>query len=147
VPLENASRPPAAIDVQHWVLGSPTELSGLRKSLFRALYGEPMPAGGQLDEVPEKMVVVATELATNALVHGSPPTHVYLRRTAHTFVLDVADEDPGSVPQRAGPRPPGAGGLGLHIVEELVGDLGWYADVTTKHVWVEFPIPAAGSTP
>jgi len=88
---------------------------------------------------------VATELATNALTHGTPPTRVYLRRTTHTFVLDVADEDPGSVPERAGPRPPGAGGLGLRIVDELVGDLGWYADATTKHVWVEFPIPAAGS--
>jgi hypothetical protein len=50
------------------------------------------------------------------------------------------------VPQRAGPRPPGAGGLGLRIVDELVGDLGWYADATTKHVWAEFPIPPAGST-
>jgi hypothetical protein len=59
--------------------------------------------------------------------------------------LFVALYGESSVPRRAGPRPPGAGGLGLRIVDELVGDLGWYADATSKHVWAEFPIPSAGS--
>ncbi|MET0426847.1 MAG: ATP-binding protein [Actinoplanes sp.] len=144
MPLETASWPPsAAVDVQQWVLDSFTELSGLRRSLFAALHGQPMPPGGALEAIPEKMAIVATELATNALSHGAPPTCIRLRRTARTFILDVADEDPGTVPHRAGPRPPGEGGLGLHIVAELVGDAGWYADETTKHVWVEFPIPPA----
>jgi serine/threonine-protein kinase RsbW len=145
VPLDNASRPPTAVDVQYWVLDDPAGLSELRRSLFAALYGEPMPPDGKLDEVPEKMAIVATELATNALTHGTPPTHVYLRRTDDTFVLDVADEDPASVPRRAGPRPPGAGGLGLRIVDELVGEFGWYADATSKHVWAQFPIPTVSS--
>ncbi|MFI5892084.1 ATP-binding protein [Actinoplanes sp. NPDC051513] len=142
--LETASLPPeAAVAVQHWVLDSIAELRQLRAGLFEALNGEPMPPDGQLDGVPEHMAIVATELATNAIRHGRPPTRVDLRRTEHTFVLDVADQDPGTVPEVAGPRKPGDGGLGLHIVGELAEAVGWYADGTTKHVWAEFRIPPA----
>jgi hypothetical protein len=141
MPFDSVSKPPeAAVEVRCWVLDSFSELRQLRASLFAALTGEPMPPDGVLDEVPEKMAVVATELATNALAHGRPPTCVYLRRTEHTFVLDVADNDP-TFPQPTGPRPPGAGGLGLHIVDEIAGDVGWYADNSTKHIWAQFPIP------
>lgn len=144
MPLETASRPPeSAVDVQHWVLDSAAGLRRLRASLFEALNGEPMPPGGQLDEIPEKMAIVATELATNALLHGRPPTSVYLRRTERTFVLDVVDEDPGTVPRLAGARPPGAGGLGLHIVGEFASSAGWYVENGTKHVWAQFAIPPA----
>jgi two-component sensor histidine kinase len=114
--------------------------------LFEALHGEPMPPDGKLDEIPEKVAIVATELATNALIHGRPPTCVHLRRTEHSFVLDVADEDASTVPQRAGPRPPGAGGLGLHIVDELADGAGWYIDGRAKHVWAQFAIPPATPT-
>lgn len=144
VSLETASRPPdAADDIQHWVLDNFAELRRLRAGLFEALNGEPMPPDGKLDDVPEQVAIVATELATNAIRHGRPPTRVSLRRTEHTFVLDVADEDPGTVPELAGPRKPGKGGLGLHIVGELAEAVGWYSDGTSKHVWAEFRIPPA----
>jgi len=124
-------------------LDSVAELQQLRARLFEALNGEPMPPEGHLDEVPEHMAIAATELATNAIRHGRPPTRVDLRRTEHTFVLDVADQDPGTVPEVAGKRKPGDGGMGLHIVGELAEAVGWYADGTTKHVWAEFRIPPA----
>lgn len=147
VSLETASLPPeSAADVQQWVLDSFAELRQLRAGLFAALNGESMPPGGKLDDVPEQVAIVATELATNALRHGRPPTRVHLRRTEYTFVLDVADEDPESVPEVAGPRPPGAGGLGLSIVGELAEAVGWYVDGTRKHVWAEFRIPPASAT-
>ena len=142
--LETASLPPeAAVEVQHWVLDSFTELRQLRAGLFAALNGEPMPPGGELDDIPEQMAIVATELATNALRHARPPTRVHLRRTEHTFVLDVADENPEALPETAGPRPPGDGGMGLRIVDQLADVVGWYIDDRHKHVWAEFPIPSA----
>jgi serine/threonine-protein kinase RsbW len=144
VSLETASRPPdAADDVQQWVLDDVAGLRRLRAGLFEALNGEPMPPDGQLDEVPEEVAIVATELATNAIRHGRPPTRVYLRRTEHTFVLDVADEDPDTTPEVAGPRAPGDGGMGMRIATKLAEAVGWYVDGTSKHVWAEFRIPPA----
>ena len=74
--------------------------------------GRPMPDGAELDEIPEKVVLVATELATNALRHGLPPTIVRLGRHDRVFVLDVADHSPDVVPRYADDRPPGAARVG-----------------------------------
>jgi anti-sigma regulatory factor (Ser/Thr protein kinase) len=123
------------------VLDSFAQLRSLRASLYKALTGEPLPDGGYLDQVPEKMAVVATELATNALAHARPPTVVRLRRTDDTFILDVADEDPAVLPEFAADRPPGAGGLGLPLVRDMALDIGWYIVGDVKHVWAQFAIP------
>jgi len=137
-----ASRPPAAsVDVQSWLLDTFTELRLLRSRLFTAITNEPMPEGAVLDAVPEKVAVVATELATNALRHARPPTRVYLRRTDRTFILDVADDDPTTMPEYVDRSPSGTGGLGLQIAREYACDLGWYVDDGTKHVWAQFAIP------
>jgi|SRR3954463_16516760 serine/threonine-protein kinase RsbW len=128
--------------VRQWVLDNPTELKNLRSSLYAALTGRPI-LGGHLDDVPEKMVLVATELATNALRHGRPPTIVTLYRTAVSSVLDVADHDPEILPEFADARPAGAGGLGLRLAREFALDIGWFVSDTTKHVWAEFPLTTA----
>jgi len=113
----------------------------LRSSLHEALTGEPLPEGGFLDQVPEKMAIVATELATNALAHARPPTVVELRRTDDEFILDVADETPAASPEFAQNRPGGVGGMGLLLTRDLSRDVGWYVDGDVKHVWARFPIP------
>jgi serine/threonine-protein kinase RsbW len=142
VPTLNSSRPPApSTEVAQWVLDSFDELRSLRASLHKTLTGESLPEGGVLDEVPEKIAVVATELATNALAHARPPTVVRLRRTEATFILDVADDEPATSPEFAEDRPVGAGGLGLRLVRDLARGMGWYVDGTVKHVWAQFPIP------
>jgi serine/threonine-protein kinase RsbW len=123
------------------VLDSFAELKSLRASLHQTLTGEPLPEGGVLDEIPEKVAVVATELATNAIAHARPPTVVRLCRTEATFILDVADEEPATSPDFAEGRAPGAGGLGLPLVRDLTHGMGWYVDGTVKHVWAQFPIP------
>ncbi|MEU4221115.1 ATP-binding protein [Actinoplanes sp. NPDC026623] len=142
VPVLRTSRPPTPnAAVAHWVLDSFTELRSLRSSLHKALTGEPLPEGNFLDEVPEKVAIVATELATNALAHARPPTVVELRRTDDEFILDVADEEPGASPEFAVDRPGGAGGLGLQLARDLALDIGWYVDGDAKHVWARFPVP------
>jgi len=142
VPTLSPSRPPAPrTEIAHWVLDSFTELKSLRASLYKTLTGEPLPEGGVLDEIPEKVAVVATELATNAIAHARPPTGVRLYRTEATFILDVADEEPAASPEFAKNRAPGAGGLGLRLVRDLARGMGWYVDGSVKHVWAQFPIP------
>lgn len=126
------------LQVHEWTLNSARELRELRASLHTALTGSPH-LDGRLDDVPEKMVLVATELATNALRHGRPPTVVRLFADGDDFILDVADNDPEVLPEYADARPPGAGGLGLRLAEEFSLDIGWYTTDVTKHVWARFP--------
>jgi len=146
--LTVASRPDHfGTPLQSWVLDEATQLHGLRASLYAALTGEPMPEGGVLDAIPEKIALVATELATNALTHARPPTQVRLHRTEHVFLLDVLDHDIGALPVAAQASPSTPGGLGLHLARDLAGDLGWYVEGDTKHVWAQFPIPACDAEP
>ena len=138
-----SSRPPASFaPVKTWVIQTVRELSELRAQIL----AEVGPAGSgrvpELDSVAHHMVLVASELATNALRHGIPPTIVRLLRDGSTYLLDVADHDLGTVPYVAGSRPPGLGGFGLQISRRLAVDVGWYATATTKHVWARFPVPA-----
>ena len=138
----SSSAPPAMTEIQHWVLDSPAQLRTLRAALYEALTGRRSLTETTLDDVPEKLLIVATELATNALRHGLPPTIVRLGLSGGYFVLDVADHDPSVVPEYADERPPGAGGLGLQLARKLALDIGWYVANNTKHVWAQFQRPA-----
>src|SRR5690349_16314406 len=109
-----ASHPPgAALPIQHWVLEDYTQPSLMRAALRQTLDTQVRQPNGEQDELGEKMAVVATELATNALTHAGPPTVVRLSRTTTSFILDVADDEPTKVPEVAVSRLPGDGGLGL----------------------------------
>jgi two-component sensor histidine kinase len=129
--------------LSEWVLDSYDQLRLLRAALQEAITGQAPADEAQLDEIPEKMVLVATELATNALRHATPPTVVRLQRAGDALVLDVTDHDPAAVPEVADDRPPGQGGLGLRFAQELSLDVGWYAHDGVKHVWATFPAPGS----
>lgn len=121
-------------EVARWILEQPPQLQALRASLREAVAPE-------LSDVAESLLIVATELAGNALRHGRPPAVVALRRADHHLLLDVTDHDPGSRPVVDASRSPGAGGLGLPLAERLADEVGWYPTGTGKHVWATFPIP------
>ncbi|GAA2709906.1 ATP-binding protein [Micromonospora olivasterospora] len=137
--LRTSPPPPRATELQRWALGSGAELRGLRASLHEALTGHALRAGEQLDDIPERVVLVATELATNALQHGLPPTTVRLLCADDVFILDVADHDLSTVPELADTRPLGAGGRGLQLARAFSLDVGWYATSHAKHIWASFP--------
>lgn len=140
-----ASMPPARFrPVQLWSLDSVNQVSLLRRELLEATAPTGRPSATYLQDVPERMVLVASELATNALTHGAPPTVVTLMDDGECFLLDVADHDTSTSPQVAGDRPIGNGGFGLVIARRLAQDVGWYASDTTKHVWATFPMTTDG---
>ena len=97
-----------------------------RQQRFDALVSSP---------VSGDLVLVASELATNGIKHGRPPTIVELRQDGQDFLLTVADHDLGSEPRIAGERPPGEGGFGLQIARRLARDVGWYRTDTVKVIW------------
>ncbi len=113
----------------------------MRASLRQALDTQALLPGGELDDLAERMAIVATELATNALRHGQSPAVVRLSRSVAAFVVDVADELPSAPPQIVEEGALGTGGRGLRITQELARDTGWYAMDGRKHVWARFRIP------
>ncbi|MFI7648933.1 ATP-binding protein [Micromonospora sp. NPDC049460] len=137
--LSSSPPPPQAVELRRWTLSEGADLRGLRASLHEELTGDVLGEGETLEEVPELVVLIATELATNALRHGRPPTIVRLLATDDHLVLDVADHDLGSLPELADTQPEGAGGRGLQLARALSLDVGWYATGTTKNIWASFP--------
>lgn len=127
---------PAAVELCRWRLDSFRELRRLRADLRDAVAQTADRTPGDL---AERMAVVATELATNALRHGLPPTEVRLLRDHDRLIIDVADHDLTAAPVLDEDRPLGAGGLGLQLTREFAIDVGWYLSDLTKHVWAGFP--------
>ncbi|MFG1776467.1 ATP-binding protein [Micromonospora sp. NPDC049048] len=141
--LSSSPPPPQAVELRRWTLSEPADLHALRASLHEELTGDVLGEGEALAEVPELVALIATELATNALRHGIPPTIVRLLATDDHLILDVADHDLSSLPEfaEAGPEaePEGDGGRGLQLARALSLDVGWYATDTTKNIWASFP--------
>jgi serine/threonine-protein kinase RsbW len=127
---------PAAVELHRWTLDSFTQLRSLRAGLRQAIDEAPVT---EYEDVCDRMTVVATELATNALRHGLPPTVVRLLREDHRLILDVADQDLQAEPHLDEDRPLGAGGLGLQLTRTFAIDIGWYTTDSAKHVWASFP--------
>ncbi|MEU4367732.1 ATP-binding protein [Micromonospora chersina] len=137
--LRTSPPPPQAAELEQWVLSTADELRELRASLRDALTRHGLVQGEDLDEVPHLVVLVVTELATNALRHGRPPTIVTLLATDDCFLLDVADHDRSTVPGLGDIHPLDSGGRGLMLAESVSLAVGWYATDVTKNIWASFP--------
>ncbi len=119
--------------VRRWTLNDVHDLRILRTGL-REEISDP--------EFFDRVAVVATELATNALRHGAPPAIVRLMTAPGRLIVDVSDQDLVGEPQFGlRPRPMGEGGLGLLLVRTFAADSGWYRTGHAKHAWASFRSP------
>ena len=138
--IRTSPPPPHAEELRVWTLTSSGELRLLRASLQQELTSHPLLAAEDRDDILDRIVLVATELATNAIRHGIPPTQVRLLRNSEHLVLDVADRDLTRIPELSDTRPLHAGGRGLMLARSFSLDVGWYATDDSKHIWATFPI-------
>jgi len=140
--ISRSEIPERFVEIAAWRLGTMGDLAMLRADLHRTLTGAPLPPDRHLEAAPERIVLVASELATNALRHGLPPAHVRLLSDGRQFVVDVVDHSPERPPVVAAQRPPGAGGFGLQLARRASREVGWFGTPTgEKHVWARFDVP------
>ncbi|MEU0546210.1 ATP-binding protein [Micromonospora sp. NPDC005979] len=135
----NLSRPPpGAAVLRRWMITGSGDLATLRMSLSRCLTRlSPLPEDLR-QEFGERVNLVATELATNALQHGAPPAIVRLLGGDDCVILDVADSDLFNAPRLTEPTVIDFRGRGLMISRTLSTRIGWYTTTTAKHTWAVF---------
>ena len=90
----------------------------------------------------EDLMLVVSELVTNAVLHGAEPIVVTVVRGPRRVRVEVTDGAGDSSPNRT--RQPGATsetGRGLSVVTRLAAAWGWRASPGRgKTVWAELPV-------
>jgi serine/threonine-protein kinase RsbW len=122
-----------------WTVDTASQLQTLRAALQQAVLTTVSAAADRLDLV-ERITIVATELAGNALRHTDTPAVVTLLRANGNLIVEVGDGDRVAGPAVDTHRVPGDGGLGLVLAERLAEDVGWYHTDTGKQVWATFAV-------
>ncbi|MEN3586354.1 MULTISPECIES: ATP-binding protein [unclassified Streptomyces] len=116
----------------------PTEVARARRWARSRLVGSGIAAD---EPLVESLVLLVSELVTNAVVHTRRPATLGLalprRPSAHATVrLEVVDAgERAPEPRRVGPGD--TGGRGLALVEELADRWGWAREGGGKRVWCE----------
>ncbi|MEJ5946263.1 ATP-binding protein [Pseudokineococcus basanitobsidens] len=140
--LRASSRPPDGLaEVTLWDLSSSDDLARIRRSLHAELLRRGEVDSALLSDLQDRVVLVVSELATNALRHGAPPSAVRLLvDDERSCAVDVTDTAADASPELAGERPLGEGGFGMHLAARLADGVGWYVSDDVKHVWARFAL-------
>lgn len=89
---------------------------------------------GVSEDVTDSLLLVLSELLTNALVHGRPPVGVRLRRGPSALALEVHD-DAQTLPRRGDPDADDEHGRGLQLVSVIATRWGTRPTSVGKAVW------------
>ena len=99
---------------------------------------------GCVDPAREDLLLVVSELVTNAVLHGAEPIVVTVVREHERVRVEVTDAAPDSSPYSSRVTKESTAGRGLSVVTRLAAAWGWRADPGTgKTVWAELPLRAA----
>lgn len=90
----------------------------------------------------DDVVLVASELATNAVIHAQTAFRVRLTAQNHIIRLEVTDQS-STIPVM---EELGQAQRGLRIVQAVATDWGIDPTPTGKTVWAEFELPATEHT-
>lgn len=95
-------------------------------------------AGDHLaDDVVHDLVLIASELAANAVRHGSPPARLRLDRDDSTVRITVSNHGDAPDPRILTAEPGADHGRGLAMVEQLADSVGWERHGDRLDVWAE----------
>lgn len=121
-----------------WHLASTRDLAGLRADVSKILTGDHASAP---EQSVDGLVLIASELATNALRHGGGSATVHLSTDGPTYLLEVVDSAPGAPPQVAVDRDSRDGGFGLVLALGVALEAGWFRTEMSKCVWTVHTAP------
>ena len=98
-----------------------------------------------LDECATEVILVASELVTNAVLHARTAITIRMKREKRRIRLEVSDGSP-TLPRLCDYTDLAATGRGLHLVDTVA--TAWGAEPTAdgKTVWCELVVPSDGAS-
>lgn len=98
-------------------------------------------AGDGRDDVSDVVVLLTSEVVTNAILHAGSPCRIDLRMADGSVRVEVTDGSP--TPLRPRPVPPDAeSGRGLFLLDRLAGHWGSFRRDLGKSVWFDVERPS-----
>jgi anti-sigma regulatory factor (Ser/Thr protein kinase) len=123
---------------RHRPLSPNSTAAGEARSAVRSAL-EQWQVPGCLDDA----LLVASELATNAVVHGAAPVVLHLRVTDGDLFVGVEDASEKDLPQVQELTENATAGRGLALVAATSRKWGWQRHNGSKTVWAQIPCAAA----
>ncbi|MFD7338226.1 ATP-binding protein [Streptomyces violascens] len=112
------------------------EVSPARHMVIDRMRAWGVPLDG---EAADAIRLVASELITNAVIHGGGRITVTLRHRPGSLVIDVVDSNP--LAPKLNCSDTDEGGRGLILVGFLAARSGWEPVTRGKRVWAEIALP------
>lgn len=132
--VDRRARPRTRIDVEHGPHGPAQARAAV--SACAAQLG--------LEEVSDDVVLLVSEMVTNAIRHAAPPVRLEIQAGDDDVVVAVRDGSPEPpAPRRSGDD--AEGGRGMLLVDMLTHDHGVRADPPGKAVWARLRRGGSGS--
>lgn len=122
-----------------WELPAAAHVPALLRRELVSLFGKWQLPEDTLDAV----LLVATELVTNAVDHARPPIRVRLAVTPAGIRLEVGDGS-RDAPRLRPINPSAVRGRGLQMVNRMCARWSWAVGKVGKVVWAEVPTVAFG---
>jgi serine/threonine-protein kinase RsbW len=116
-----------------WVLPDDLTAAGAaREHVADALAALALPA-----HVRDDLVLITSELAANAVRHGSPPALLRLEHDKDRVRVTVGNHGDAPDPRILTADPDADHGRGLAMVEQMADTVGWSRDGDRLDVWAE----------
>ena len=128
------ARGSAPLWVTRWVSEPPVEAVPLTRRQLSVVLGE----WGLTGEPREDVLLVVTELLSNAVDHGRGPVRLTVESRSGSVRIEVHDTAPDA-PRPQPLDPYAVRGRGLQMVEALSSQWGWTDGPAGKIVWAEVP--------
>jgi serine/threonine-protein kinase RsbW len=119
-----------------WVL--PVDLTAAQAA--RQHVADHLDRHGTPTDVVDDAVLIASELAANAVRHGAPPILLLLERTADRLRITVVNHGDAPDPRVIVADPDANHGRGLAMVSDLAAATGWERDGDRLLVWAELDL-------
>ena len=129
---DTASERSGAASLDLALAALPRSISTARHAVARLLQTKPVP-----EEVIEDVLLLVSELVTNAVLHARTEVHVAASVEPGRVLVSVADDDPEHAPHRPERGALATSGRGMWLVERLATAWGVEVQTTSKVVWFE----------